>query len=431
MITFSQAGKALREAFSPLRIRNFRLYLSGQAVSLIGTWLQVTAQGWVVWELTHSAAALGVVAMLGTLPILVLGPWAGVWADRFDRRRLLIITQVGAMVLAFALAILLQTGMIQLWHVYVISGLLGIFTAADVPTQQAFLGDLSGMQEVRRAVNLNSMIIQVSRMIGPALAGFIIGAWGTAPAFWLNGLSFVAVIASLVMVRASQARSAQSEDTIHEFQKGVNFLRGHARILDLMIFVVLLTFFVFPVISILPAFVGNVLHGGAQTLGSLLAASGAGALLGTILVVPLAQTIRRAGVAVAGATLWIGIWFVVFSTTASLQLSMVSIFFVSLGAPPVFTTALGLVQILASPEMRARLISLFVTVSFGTQPIASLLVGYSADLLSTPTAILLNGFLLMIGAMLMLLFRPELRAWQVTPQQAISALSLDHQEQQV
>ena len=421
----SRTVKALQAAFSPLQIRDLRIYLSGQAVSLIGTWLQITAQGWVVWELTRSATALGIVAMLGTFPILLLGPWAGVWADRVDRRRLLIFTQVGAMASAFALAILLQTRTIQLWHVYVISTVLGLFTAADIPAQQAFLGDLSGMREVRKAVNLNSMIIQLSRMIGPALAGFIIGVWGSAPAFWLNGLSFLAVIASLISVRASQVRSPKGSDSFSELKKGVRFLRGNPRIQDLMAFVVLLTFLVFPVINIFPAFVGEVLHGDAQTLGYLLAASGAGALLGTILVVPLAQTVRRPGVAVAGATIWMGVWLLVFSWTVSLTMSMVSIFLVSLAAPTVFTTALGLVQILASPEMRARLVSLFVTVSFGTQPFASLLIGYSADWFSTPMAILLNGLFLMGGGVLMLILRPELRSWQVSQEEAVSAISLN------
>src|SRR5262245_25778126 len=164
----------LRESFSPLKIRNFRIYLGGQAISLVGTFLQMTAQSWVIWELSHSATALGVAAMLGSLPTLVLGPWAGVWADRLDRRRLLIASQAGAMLLAFSLALLTQTGLVQLWHVYLLSALLGIITAFDVPAQQTFLGDLSGMGEIRKAINLNITMLQISRILGPALAGIII-----------------------------------------------------------------------------------------------------------------------------------------------------------------------------------------------------------------------------------------------------------------
>src|SRR5664279_2764551 len=143
--------RTLRSSFDPLQQRNFRIYLGGQTVSLIGTWLQVTAQGWLVWTLTHSAAALSIVAMLNALPILLFGPWAGVWAERLDRRKLLIGTQVASMLLAFALALLVQLQTVQIWHVYMLSFLLGAVTSLDLPTQQTFLGDLSGRGEVRKA----------------------------------------------------------------------------------------------------------------------------------------------------------------------------------------------------------------------------------------------------------------------------------------
>src|SRR2546426_6903322 len=194
------------DSFLPLRNWNLRVYLSGQAISLIGTWMQVTAQAWVVWSLTHSTTALGLVAMLGTLPILLLGPWTGVWAAALDRSRVLVATQMGAMVLAATLAVLVQTGAIQVWHVYIFATLLGIVTALDMPAQQAFIGDLSGMEQVRQAVVINNMLFQVSRMLGPALAGLVVAQLGAAPAFWLNGVSFLAVIGRLLMVRADQVR---------------------------------------------------------------------------------------------------------------------------------------------------------------------------------------------------------------------------------
>src|SRR5215475_6838775 len=158
-------------SFMPLRQRNIAIYLSGQAISLVGTWLQVTAQGWLVWELSGSAAALGIVAALATLPLLVFVPFTGPIADRYDRRKLLIGTQVVAMLLAFMLAFLVQTHLVHLLHVYLLALTLGIVTALDFPSQQAFIGDLSGMEWVRQAVNLNAIILQVSRILGPAIAG--------------------------------------------------------------------------------------------------------------------------------------------------------------------------------------------------------------------------------------------------------------------
>jgi len=418
MSMFRQVTVTLRDSFSPLKVRNFRIYLAGQAISLVGTWLQITAQGWVVWELSNSAAALGFVAMLSTLPILFSGPWAGVWADRLDRRRVLIFTQIASMTLAFALALLLQLNAIRLWHVYVISTLLGLVTALDLPSQQAFLGDLAGLSEVRRAVNLNAIIVQISRMIGPALAGIIIGALGSALAFWLNGVSFVPVIASLMVVRAREARARHDSraSALREFSDGLRALGKHARLQELITMVVLVTFLVFPIVSIMPAFVGEVLHGDAQTLGIILGASGAGALIGSAIIAPLMQAARRVGLALISAAVWMGVWFLVFASSPQLLVAVVSIFLASIAFPVVFATALGLVQVIASPEMRARQLSLFVTVSFGTQPIASLLAGLSAQLLTTAVAIQLNGALLIVGATL-LAARTGFRKWQVAPAQ--------------
>jgi MFS family permease len=404
----------LRSSFSPLRIPNFRIYLGGQAISLIGTWLQATAQGWVVWELTKSSAALGTVNMLGTLPILLLGLWAGVWADRFDRRKLLIGTQIGAMALAFALAILVQTGLVQLWHVYILSLLLGIITALDMPAQQAFLGDLSGMGEVRKAVNLNAMIIQVSRLVGPALAGFVVARIGAAPAFWLNGLSFLAVVVSLLAVRSSQVRTVSTARPLQQAREGISFIGKEPRLLDLYIFASMVVFFVLSIIlSQLPAFASQVLKGNAETLGGLMSASGAGALVGVLFIVPLAQAQRRSGLVLGGATIWMSGWLLLFSISTTLPFAFLSLFFGSMGAPTVLTLALGLIQLMSPPEMRARLLSLFTIVSFGLQPIASLLVGYTAENLGVQTAIQINALLLLTGAVLMLVFRAELRRWQV------------------
>jgi len=412
--------RIFRENFSPLGIRTFRIYLSGQAISLVGTWLQVAAQGWVVWELSQSKTALGILGMLSSLPILLLGPIAGVWADRWDRRKLLIGTQATAMVLAFILAVLVQTRLVQLWHVYVLAALLGTVAAIDVPAQQAFLGDLAGVQQVRRAVNLNNMILQVSRMVGPATAGFIIGQLGTAPAFWLNGLSFMAVIASLIAVGTHQMQMRSNRQS-GGFGEALRYLGAQPRLQDLFIFVVLMTFFAFPIIQILPAVASEVLRGDAQTLGLLMGASGAGALIGSVFLVPVAQSLKRPGVVVSITVLWVGAWFTAISFARSQPLAMFTLFMGSLGAPIVITMALGLIQVLAPMEMRARLLSLFLMVSFGVQPIASLLIGLSADAFGTEMAILGNGLLMILGALTVMLVRSELRHWEVLPPAAPDA----------
>lgn len=409
--------QSFTQGFSPLKMRNFRIYLSGQVVSLVGTWLQVTAQGWVVWELSHSEAALGIVSMLATLPLLLLGPWAGVLADRTDRRRLLIFTQTGAMILAFVLALLTGLQVIRLWHVYVLALSLGIMTSMDLPAQQAFLGDLSGMGQVRKAVNMNAMALQVSRIIGPALAGFIVARLGAPLAFGLNGISFLAVIVSLLLVRSHQVRSPNRASALSQLRDGLRYVGSQPHLQDLILFVVLVTFFALSCINILPAFASDVLGGGADTLGFLLSASGAGALVGTIFIVPTIQSSRRFGLALSAAVIWIGVWFLVFSFTQQLPLSMLALFLGNLGAPAVIATSLGMAQFMAPIEMRARLISLLTMVSFGMQPLASLLIGFSAETLGTALAIRLNGLFLVVVMLLVTLLRKGLRGWQLSPLQ--------------
>jgi len=400
-------------SFLPLRNRNLRVYLSGQAISLIGTWMQVTAQAWVVWSLSHSTAALGIVAMLGTLPILLLGPWTGVWADTLDRRRLLVVSQVSAMVLAIALAVLVQTGVIQVWHVYVLATLLGIVTALDMPAQQAFIGDLSGMEQLRQAVVINNMLFQVSRMIGPALAGLVVARLGAAIAFWLNGVSFLAVIVSLVMVRAHQVRRAGVAD-LRGFSEAVRFIREHPRAADLIAFTVIVTFFGISVMNVLPAVAAQALHGNADVLGLLMGASGAGALTGVLLVVPAVQQLRRTGLVVGGAAIWTGLWLMVFSSSTWLPFSALAMFVGSMAFPVVLTTAMSTLQLMAPPDMRARLLSALLMVSFGAQPLAALLVGYSAQALGALAAVRANGLLMAAGAVALLALRPALRGWEVS-----------------
>ncbi|HEY3312234.1 MAG TPA: MFS transporter [Anaerolineales bacterium] len=406
--------RTVLNGFTPLKLPNFRIYISGQAVSLIGTWLQITAQSWVVWEISHSEAALGVVAMLGALPILLFGPWAGVVADRLNRRLLLIFTQAGMMLLAFSLALIVQLKIVQLWHVYILSAILGIFSAIDFPTQQAFLGDLSGMAEVRKAVNLNAMFLHASRMIGPAVAGWVIGNWGMATAFWINGTSFLAVIASLIFVRASQVkRPWGNTSVISDLWEGIRFLRGQPRIQDLLYMGISITLLAISLMNLMPAFAAVVLGGDASTLGTLLAASGAGGLVSVVILMPLAQSRRRVGFIMGLSVMWAGFWFLILSVARWLPLAVLSMFAVGLTLPFVLATAFGLVQVLTPGEMRARLLSLFTMVSFGLQPLGALLNGLVAERIGVASTVAINGCLLLIFGLGMLFLRRGLRQWQV------------------
>ena len=419
--------KTIIQGFSPLKLPNFRMYMSGQAVSLIGTWLQITAQSWVVWELSHSEAALGTTAMLGALPIMLLGPWMGVIADRFNRRVLLILTQAGMMLLAFILAALVQFKLVQIWHVYVLATLVGIFSALDFPTQQAFLGDLSGMSEVRKAVNMNAMFLQASRMIGPALAGWVIGQWGAATAFWINGISFLVVISSLIVVRASQAKSHKTSNSVMaDLAEGMRFLRGQPRMQDLLTLSIFMTLMGLSVINMMAAFADKQLGGNASTLGFLLGSSGAGALISVVFLMPLAQSKQRIGLLMSLAVVWTGLCYVVLSVTHSLPLAMLCLFFSSLSVPLVIAMSLGLIQVLTPLEMRARLLSLFVMVSFGLQPISAIIIGSTSEKFGVNNIITVDGILMVLSGLGILLLRKGLREWKIRATPAPDQVVMTH-----
>ncbi len=409
-----RAGRAFASSFNPLRESNLRLYLSGQAVSLMGTWMQITAQSWVVWELSRSEAVLGLVAMIGSLPLLILSPWTGVWADRLNRRRVLVATQTLAMLLAFTLALLVQTRTVQLWHVFALAFGLGIVGALDFPSQQAFIGDLAGLSHVRQAVVINAMIVQLSRMLGPSLAGWVVGSLGTAPAFWINGVSFLAVIGSLLAVESRQAPRHGSASGLSEFVEGIRFIAGQPRIQDLLGFTFLVTLFGISNMQLMPAFATEVLGRGPEALGLLMGASGAGALTSALFVVPVGQRLRRTGLLLGTAVVWTGLFFLLFSLSHAFTLSLAALFCTGLSVPLVLTTANGLIQTLAPNHMRARVISAWLMVGFGMQPVAGLMVGTTGKLFGAPAAVRINALAMLAGVVGLLFFRPELREWSAS-----------------
>jgi MFS family permease len=405
-------GKTLVSSFQAFDNRNFRIYIGGQTLSLIGTWMQATAQSWVVWQLTHSPAALGLVAMLSSLPNLVGSPWASVWADRLDRRKVLIFTQAVSMLLAFVLAMLVQTGTVQLWHVYALSLALGLVSALDLPAQNAFLGDLSGVQMLKQSFVWNASAIQVGRMVGPSIAGWLIGTLGVTSSFWVNGISFLGVIATLVAVRADQKRQPATGSPLDDFREGVAFMRKDPRIQDLMILTAFIWLFGFANTQIIPAIATDYLHGGPEVLGLLMSAFGAGALVSSLFMVPLVQAVPRTGFALSLAVIWAGLWFTLFSFSRWLPLSLISMFFAAIAQPVVMAVSKPMLQMLAPRQMAARLMGVHIMVSFGLQPISALVTGYTAQVLGSPVAVRANGLLMVAGALLLLVVHPELIRWE-------------------
>jgi len=405
-------NRIFRDAYSPLQNHNLALYLGSQTISFIGTFMQATAQSWVVWQISHSTSDLGLVAMLGSIPMLLFGAFAGMWADRLDRRKVLIATQITSMLLAFLFAVLLQTQSIQLWHIYVLSFALGCVTALDMPTASAFVSDLSGIDQVRKAVVLNNMIVQISRMIGPALAGWLLSRLGITSAFWLNGASFLAVIGCLMVIRSQQVNKPAVEKKQGDMGEALRFVARKQRIQELSILCFLITFFGYSSGQLFPAIVTDYLHGWPELLGIILGASGAGALASAILVLPFIQRFKRPGWIISAALFWTGLCYISAVFANSSWMWVVGAFLGSLSGPIIMTSSNGLIQQMAPPDMKARMITIWIMISFGMQPFGFLLVGYSGRLLGAAHAILFNGVAMILGALSISLLRSGFVRWQ-------------------
>lgn len=399
------------DSFSPLKNRNYRTYLLGQGISLAGTFMQQMALQWFIWEITNDTRWVGIVAAVTFAPAFFLMPFTGAIADRVDRRKVLIATQVIEMCLALLLALLILLGMHVVWPILIFALALGITAAFTFPTQGAFIGDLSGMGEIRKAMMLYALTIEIGRFIGPALAGFVVATFNTGTAFLINGLSFIAVIISLLLVRAEQVRRPPSGNLLQNFGEALRYVRQQPRIADLLVCSLSITLFVFSSLQLSAPIADLVLHGGPQLVGYMLGASGAGALVSVIFVAPQVQRAPRAGAALSAALLWAGIWLVATSFVTWAPLTIIGIFFYSITIPVVLASVSALIQMLSPADMRARLLSVSSMLSTGAQPLGSLMVGWLGNALGPLAAIRLNGLLMTTVALALLLLHRDFRSW--------------------
>ncbi|MBX3010373.1 MAG: MFS transporter [Caldilineaceae bacterium] len=404
---------AFLDSFSPLKNANFRTYLLGQGVSLIGTFMQQMALQWFIWEVTQDTRWVGIVAAVTFAPAFFLMPFTGAIADRVDRRKVLIATQLIEMTLALSLALLIFLGLQLIWPVLIFALILGIVAAFNYPTQGAFIGDLSGMGEIRKAMMLYAFAIEIGRFIGPALSGLIVAQFNTATAFLINGLSFIAVVISLLFVRAQQIRRPPSGNLLQNFGEALRYIRQQPRIADLLLCSLSVTLFIFSSLQLAAPIADMVLRGGPELVGYLLGASGAGALLGVLLVAPQIQRVERAGLALSGALLWSGLWLVMTSFFTWAPLTILGIFLTSVNIPVVLAGVGGLIQMLAPNDMRARLLSVSSMLSTGIQPLGALWVGWMGNAVGPMATIRVNGLLMAAIALVLLLLHGEFRNWRV------------------
>ncbi|MCJ7508789.1 MAG: MFS transporter [candidate division Zixibacteria bacterium] len=381
--------------------RNYRLFFAGQGVSLIGTWMQRIALGWLVYRLTHSAFLLGMVGFAGQIPILLLSPIAGVLADRWNRRRLIIVTQILSMLQAFVLTFLILSHTIAIWHIIFLSIFLGIVNSFDTPVRQAFVVEMIEKKEdLGNAIALNSSIFNGARLLGPSIAGILIAAVGEGICFLFNGISYIAVIFALIAMRIKpQKKPAREAHILHGLKEGFMHSFGFAPIRSILLLLGLVSLVGMPYTVLMPIFAKDILHGGPRTLGFLMGAAGVGALVGALY---LASRKSPKGLEkiIALSTTIFGVGLIVFSSSRQIWLSLPLMSLTGFGMMVQMASSNTILQTIADDDKRGRVMS-FYTMSFlGTAPFGSLLAGGLAGKIGTPQTLLLGGIFCILGAFL-------------------------------
>ena len=385
--------------FRALRHRNFQLFFGGQIISLIGTWMQTVAQAWLIYRLTGSGALLGVLGFVGQIPIFLLSPLAGLVADRWPRRRVVISTQTASMLLAFILAALTMTGHIRVWEIIVLATLLGIVNAFDVPARQSFLIEMVGREDLLNAIALNSSMFNGARIAGPAIAGILVAVVGEGWCFLLNGVSYLAVIAGLFMMRIEKFSTVHDgAAALEKLREGFRFARHTKPIRALLVLVAIVSFMALPYTVLMPIFAVQILHGGASAYGWLMGAVGAGAMFGA-LALAMRQQLRGFGNVVAYAATGLGASLVLFSMSHWYWVSCAILAVSGFTMMMQFTATNTLIQAMVPDQLRGRVMSLYSMMFLGMSPIGSLLAGALADRIGAPVTVAIGGLASCLGGL--------------------------------
>ena len=396
-------------ALRALRHPNYQLFFGGQLISLIGTWMQMVAQSWLVYRLTGSAVMLGFVGFSSQIPVFLLAPVGGSAADRYNRRRILITTQTTAMLLAFLLAALTLTGLVHVWHVFALASLLGIVNAFDIPTRQAFVVDMVGKDDLINAIALNSSMINGARIVGPAVAGTLVATIGEGWCFFANGVSYLAVIAGLLLMSiAIHVRVPLPGSALASIIEGFRYIKRTRPIRALLLLLGLVSLTGMPYAVLMPIFADQILHRGARGLGLLMGATGFGALAGA-LTLAVKKGIRGLGRWVALAALGFGVSLVLFSLSRSFWLSAVLLLPVGFCMIIEMASSNTLIQSLVSDELRGRVMAVYSMMFMGMAPFGSLLAGALASHLGAPATVALGGVACIVGAAIFGFHLPALR----------------------
>ncbi len=394
-----------------LRSRNYRLFVAGQSVSLIGTWMQQVAMSWLVYRLTGSAFLLGVVGFSSQIPTFLLAPVAGVLADRWNRRRLLIITQALAMFQAALLAAAVFTGIIQIWHIVVLSLLLGIINAFDIPIRQSFVVEMvTDREDLGNAIALNSSMVQAARLIGPAIAGLLVASVGEGVCFILNSTSYLGVLIALAAMKLPPTphHGKQRRNVFHELREGFSYAFGFGPIRSILLLVALVSLTGVPYMVLAPVFAKEILHGGAHTFGFLMTAAGCGALVGTVYLASR-KNVAGLGRVIVIAPLLLALGMASFAMSNNLHLSLAALIIAGFGASTVVASSNTILQTILEEDKRGRVMSFFTVAFMGMAPFGSIGAGTMSGIIGPRNTLLVGAACCLVGAVMFARNLPNIR----------------------
>jgi MFS family permease len=398
--------------FRALSHRNYKLFFSGQGISMIGTWMTRVATSWLVYKLTGSAFLLGAVGFAGQIPSFVLAPFAGVFVDRWNRHRLLVVTQVLAMLQSAGLAVLTLTGTIQIWHVIALAIFQGLINAFDMPARQSFVVQMvEDRADLPNAIALNSTLVNGARLIGPSVAGVVIALVGEGWCFTIDAVSYLAVIGSLLAMTVTPAeivKVAKGSNVLHQLREGWDYVRGNPAISKILLLLAFVAMVGFPYTVLMPIFANEILHGGPYTLGFLMAATGTGAVTGA-LTLAARKTVLGLGRFIPLAAGTFGAGLVAFSFSRWIWLSLILMFITGIGFMVQMAVSNTLIQTIVDEDKRGRVMSFYTMAFIGTAPFGSLLAGSVAEKIGAPNTLLIGGLGCVIGALWFQRALPRLR----------------------
>ena len=395
-----------------LRSRNYRLFFFGQVVSLVGTWITTTATNWLIYRLTGSALMLGTVGFAGQFPAFLLGPVAGIFVDRWDRHRLLVVTQTLSMLQSFALAALVLSGRITLEWIVVLSVCQGLVNSFDMPARQAFLLTMiEHKEDLSNAIALNSSMVNLARLLGPSIAGVLIAFTGEGPCFFIDGVSYIGVIAGLLMMRIPRrdAAPARRGSAVRQFTDGFKYAFGFGPIRSIMLLLALVSLVGVPYSVLMPIFAKTVFQGGPRTLGLLMTSSGCGALLGALWLAQR-KSVVGLGRVIPIATATFGAGLILFSFTHLVWLAIPCLVVAGFGFVVQMASSNTVIQTIVDDEKRGRVMSFYMMAFLGTAPFGSLMAGWLSSRIGAAETLRLGGTFCIAGALWFARTLPAIRA---------------------